>query len=226
MTERLKWVQSLNSIGIEPDAILSMSDAEFQEKVALCQDCGLEPIDDIDLAKAIAESIGIDVNALDSKPAPKPKHSFPGRTDSGVLRDTQNEEFTRLQREEERRRREEEENRKKAEEKPEPKIKISRNKSKDDFKKALNNLGPEPATGVRIGFTFHDGKRVVRKFAPTTKGKALQTFIAGQDNMFDEGGKPLGFSLQQTIGPELDLNVSLKDQGINKSAMFSVVLDD
>ena len=97
---------------------------------------------------------------------------------------------------------------------------------KDQYIEKAKKLGPEPSDGIRIGFTFHDGKRLIRKFNPKSKGNDLKVFIAACDQMFDKDGNPLGFTLQQNLGPKLELDQSLQKQGISKSVMFSVVLDD
>jgi hypothetical protein len=203
--ERLKWVQAFASIGIEGNRILTMSDAEFIEKTQLCRECDLMPIEDEDMARAIAASLDIDIDAPIQREDERKKNDV---------------------KKEKEKVKEKEKEKEKEKVTPVKKEKPSNKNSKDRYKRELEKLGPEPETGVKIGFTFQDGKRINRKFAPTTKGQALQTFIAGQDCMFNEDGTPIGFSLHQTIGPILDLNASLRRQGINKSAMFSVVLDD
>ena len=97
---------------------------------------------------------------------------------------------------------------------------------KEEILEKAKSLKPEPADGVCIAFAFPDGKRIRRRFALNTKGSDVKTFIASQETMFTPDNKPIGFTLQQTLGPELKLNSSLESQGITKNTMFSVVFDD
>ena len=259
-SERIKWLQAFSSLGIDAVECMTMNDKDFKEKRQFAQECGLEPTEDPELAKAMALSVGLDESIFkDEEPPetkqptsyapktekpdskrdnsssyhyayPSKKPNIPSRTESGTIRDEQNKEYERLQREEaarlERERKEKEAASKRT--KPAEPAKPSKPKGsvKDEYKRLAGKLPPESANGLRIGFTFHDGKRIVRKFDKNTKGEALKVFIQAEDNMFNPDGTPIGFSLQQTLGPQLDLNKTLEQQGIKKSAMFSVVLDD
>ena len=251
MSERLRWVRPFDAIGISCDDLFSMSESEFNQKCQFCLECGLEPAEDMAVAKAIAMSLEIPEKYYAEQPKPveqknattttsyKPHdtsgvYSYtysknkPQRTESGKIRDMQNSEYERLQKEEAKRLQEEakheEERKSRVQNKEKPKQPAV--SPKENYKAKAKKLPPEPANGLRIGFTFHDGKRLVRKFAPNTKGEDLKTLIQAEDNMFNPDGTPIGFSLQQTLGPMLDLNKTLEAQGIKKSAMFSVVLDD
>ena len=257
-SERLKWLQAFSTLGIDAYDCMTMNDNDFKEKLQFCQECGLEPIEDAELAKAMALSLGLDESLFrDDPPKPEPTHknpppkqvdpvvtepssqyhysypkkkpNIPTRTDSGAIRDEQNLEYERLQREEAARIEKERKEKEAAMSRTKPtQSQPSKPKGsvKDEYKRLASKLPPEPANGVRIGFTFHDGKRITRKFDKSTKGEALKIFIQAEDNMFNPDGTAIGFSLQQTLGPQLDLKKTLEQQGIKKSAMFSVVLDD
>ena len=102
----------------------------------------------------------------------------------------------------------------------------SQTKPKKPTENAKPKIAAEPEDGVCIAFAFPDGKRIRRKFSPSTKGSEIHQFIASQENMISSKGVPIKFSLQQTLGPQLKLNASLESQGVTKNTMFSVVYDD
>ena len=75
MSDRLKWVAALSSIGIDPIDALTMDEKSFREKQEFCLDAGLEPIEDLELAKAMVMSLGVDEQLIKqfeqaSEPAP------------------------------------------------------------------------------------------------------------------------------------------------------------
>ena len=209
MSEKYMWISAFNSVGICFQDLFSMDDETFENTCKFCEGAGFSKTYDRQLAKCIAESLGVPKQYYDQEP------KRIERSNSSQIRYDQDLEYERLEKEQIAF--QEEEERKKIEEE------YRKKKTYEELIQKAHAVEEEPDNGLRVGFTFKDGKRIIHKFSLETLGEYIKSFIQVKCNMFNSDNSPIEISLKQAFGPELDLKKSLKEQGIMKSIMLTVI---
>ena len=220
------WAPIFKDMGIFGPDFYEMSDQQFQDQVQFLLETGIDPpnMDDSPTTPNNQGS-GFTYDNDDHHHYPDNR---PNRTVSGQIREEQNQEYIRVMND--MKRREMEENEKKEKEEKmraiaEEQIKNKRERIYNEKKKMLLDLGNEPQNGVQICVQFPNGVRKSRKFDTSHLCDELFTFVAGQDELFDENKESIPFSLNQP-GPPIEVGKTFQQIGITRRSLVNVVLDD
>lgn len=244
MSDRTPWLVALSNIGLSRAEVLNLSEEDFQDRCAFALECGFAPEEDNEIQQAICESLGEEVVPKENHtPKPEPPcqfswkpNRFPNRTDSGIDREEQNQEYlqalmlekAREEHERELKGREEAmaraaaESARKAAEEEKRMNQITRQSILD----AAAKLPPPPAKGIQLAINCPSKKRLMRVFPANATANDVYIFVASQDEFFSPEGKPLKFVLGQTFGGNLDLEKTLAENGITGRTLLNAILDE
>ncbi|OHS95846.1 hypothetical protein TRFO_38005 [Tritrichomonas foetus] len=83
-------------------------------------------------------------------------------------------------------------------------------------------LQPEPTNGIRIAVQLPSGERKMRKFDKNTLGEDVFFWIANNDELFNEDGKPKRYYIQNA-DRKFDVNLTLEEQGIIRATLLNII---
>lgn len=198
---REKWEVCFSQIGIDRRILFEMSNDEFNRNCDFIRESGLP------------------CPPREEEPPHNSKRK-PGRTDSGLIRDQQNEEYLRMQEQmkiKEKRKQIEQEQKKEQE----AATQKSLEESKNDKINAAKQLGQEPNNGVELLIKLPSGKSIKRKFDQTHLCDELFTFVTGQEEMFD-GFDSIPYELM-TLNKKIEKGKTFQDYGIRGKTMINVM---
>lgn len=233
MNIREAWIIPFQKIGISRDETVNMTEEEFQNRCEFALECGYLPEKFEEEKKTSNNFWSKFKNATTRK---QKDHPLPTRTPSSQIREDQNQEYIRAekqakeQQEIENQRKEleqieqnriEQENIEKAKREA-----ILRQKTKDQIFKLAQELAEPSSNSVQIAIMMPSRKRIIRKFSKNSPADDVYIFTAAQEELFDEDSVPIQFELVLSYGGTLKKGKTLEDQGITTSTLFNVITLD
>ena len=205
--ERMLYAQSFNYyFGVTPKELVAMPIQEFQQKLNFILDqpplvtTKPKPAKRDTMSEAIKNDQDIEyVQALSYEKAKE------------MELETQMRELEKLKREDE-------EKKKSAREQL-----VQQKNSILDLSKELPD---EPEDGICIAVVLPNGKRVQRKFPPTSKGKIIYQWISGFEEMFENELTPIRYTLVQVLGVKVIEDETLQEQKMRNRVLLNVLIED
>ncbi|KAH0786962.1 surface protein [Histomonas meleagridis] len=84
----------------------------------------------------------------------------------------------------------------------------------------------EPENGVCIAVVLPNGRRVQRKFSPSTKGEVIYQWVSGFEELFENELNPISFSLVQVLGVRVNEDETIEEQKMRNRVLLNVLTED
>ena len=86
-------------------------------------------------------------------------------------------------------------------------------------------LGAEPEKGIQLAILMPNNHRILRRFDIDKSADDVFTVVEGQEEMYDNKDSLMEYRIQYGLNEELQRNKTLKEQGITKKTLLSVILE-
>ena len=147
-----------------------------------------------------------------------------------IIRRNQDSEYHEAEREMDRRERaqrqkqKEEDKRAKARREEDERLAVVRSVMKSAVVNLARGLGDEPEDGVPVAVNLPSRRRIVRKFSVESLGEDVYTWVAGEDEMFQDDLTPLKFELRRVLGQILERDKTLDEQKLQVKFLLNVAI--
>ena len=239
--DRTPWEQAFTEIGYSVRTMREMDIETFKQTCTFIVSSGVAArfLDDDVIARVFCDSSEVPpaspVRRIpSSRAAPEKAMSFTYQGSSqeydggDFIRENQDSEYHDAEREMERRERakrrkqNEEDKREKARRDEADRLAEVRSVAKRAILELARALGEEPEDGVPVAVNLPSTRRIVRKFAVESKGEDIYTWVAGEDEMFQDDMVPLKFDLRMVLGQMLERDKTLDEQKLQRKFLLNV----
>jgi hypothetical protein len=232
---RLRWQDAFETAGIPSPELFSMSESEFAQMCDMLSDAGFSPSRVPDSAppslsalfRASKHGFPLSERNYEARPplffgAPPSEADALPAADRGT-RDEQDRSFQEALARQRQREAEMDEQRvieAAIADSRERTVAAARTAAQDRFRA----IGPEPEFGIKLAVALPSRRRIFRKFTDQAPGADIFAWVAHEEELCVDG-VPIAFELVNGV-TRLDGGRSLKEQGITRQSLFTVMVTD